>query len=114
MLWHLVRFDLSGLDLATRVGIEDRLRGFDRIPHVAAVRVGPDPERPGFTTLLVAFRERPDLGLYRVHPDHLAFSETLRQLDIPRVGIDLETDDEPALFGSVERQPSKGVDRESD
>jgi hypothetical protein len=98
MLWHLRSFDFSGLDPEARVELEDHLRSFEDIPHLAAVRVGIDMERPDWTVLLCAFHVPEDLPLYRIHPNHVAFGEALRARSITTIAMDLETDDDPSLL----------------
>jgi len=98
MLWHLRSFDFSGLDPEERVEMEDRLRSFEDIPHLAALRVGIDMERPDWTVLLCAFDGSEALPLYRIHPNHVAFGEALRARNITTIAMDLETDDDPAFL----------------
>src|SRR5271169_5835931 len=95
MLWHLRSFDFSGLDTDARAEMEDRLRSFEQIPQLAAVRVGSDMERPDWTVLLCAFHAAEGLPSYRIHPAHVAFGGALRAQAIKTIAMDLETDDDP-------------------
>lgn len=96
MIWHVVRFDFSGVDEPTRRDIEERLAGLVAIPEVAWLRVGRDLKEPAVTGLLTAFEDRDALERYRVHPDHVPVVEAIRVAGVGVTRLDLVTDDEQA------------------
>lgn len=98
MIWHIVRFDMSTLDEATRASLEDDLAGLTALEDVAWLRVARDVDEPGMTGLITALADHDALERYRVHPDHLPVVERVRGLGIPTVRLDIATDDDPATL----------------
>lgn len=93
MIWHLVRFDFSGTDDATRRRLEDRLADLAAIEEVAWLRVGRDLSEPGITGLITVFHSREDLESYRTHPEHVPVVEAIREAGVATTRVDLETRD---------------------
>ena len=98
MIWHIVRFDMSGVDEATRASLEDELAGLTALEDVTWLRVARDVEDPTMTGLMTAFADHDALERYRVHPDHLPVVQRSRELGIPAVRLDIATDDDPATL----------------
>lgn len=96
MIWHIVRFDLAGLDDATRTDIEASLAGLAALDEVAWLRVARDIEDPAITGLITVFEDVDALAAYRVHPDHVPVVARIRELGVPAVRLDIATDDDPA------------------
>ncbi len=89
MIWHIVRFDMRGLDEDTRASLDADLAALDRLDCVAQLHVGPDLTEPHVTGLVSAFVDEEALETYRVHPDHVPVVERVRSLDIPVVRLDI-------------------------
>lgn len=98
MLWHVVRFDCSGLDEDVRADLEQRLRALADLDVVRGLRVARDVEDPAVTGLLVALEDEAALTSYRDHPDHQPVVARIQELGIPAVRLDVRTDDDPALL----------------
>lgn len=96
MIWHIVRFDFTGVPASMRTSIEDQLAGLDAIDEVAWLRVARDVADPDVTGLITVFRSEEDLDAYRTHPDHLPVVEAIRAAGVPAARLDVETPDEPA------------------
>ena len=95
MIWHVVRFDMTEVEEATRQELEEALAGLDAIEEVAWLRVARDVEDPTVTGLLTVFTDVDALARYRVHPEHVPVVERIRGLGIPAVRLDIATDDDP-------------------
>lgn len=95
MIWHIVRFDMSGLDTTLREEIEADLAGLAELEEVAWLRVARDVEEPSFTGLLTGFVDVDALAAYRVHPRHVPVVERIREHGIPATRLDIATDDDP-------------------
>jgi hypothetical protein len=93
VIWHVVRFDFSGIDDAAREEVEADLLALDRLDEVAWLRVARDVEEPTVTGLLTAFTDHDALEAYRVHPDHLPVVARVRELGVRTVRLDVATDD---------------------
>lgn len=93
MIWHVVRFDFSGIDPAAREEIEDRLAGLDGIDVVAWLRLARDVDQEHVTGLLTAFATVEDLATYRTHPDHLPVVRDIGALGVGVMRVDVATDD---------------------
>lgn len=93
MIWHIVHFDCSGVDAATRDEIERQLEGLAAIDVVAFLRVARDIDHEHVTGLITAFASREDLETYRTHPDHLPVIDTVRGAGVKGIRLDVETDD---------------------
>lgn len=98
MIWHIVRFDLGGVDEATRADIEASLAGLAALDEVAWLRVARDLEEPAVTGLITAFADADALAAYRVHPDHVPVVAHIRELGVPAVRFDIATDDDPSAL----------------
>lgn len=96
MIWHIVRFDFSGVDDGTRRELEEQLADLAGIDEVAWVRVSRDISEPQITGYISVFRSREDLDTYRTHPDHVPVVEAIRGAGVGATRIDIETDDDPA------------------
>jgi len=96
VIWHVVRFDMTEVEEATRQELEEALAGLDAIEEVAWLRVARDVEDPTVTGLLTVFTDVDALARYRVHPEHVPVVERIRGLGIPAVRLDIATDDDPA------------------
>lgn len=94
MIWHIVRFDFSGIDADTRADIERRLADLDAIDEVAWLRVARDIDDANVTGLMTGFASVEDLDTYRTHPDHLPVVGDIRDLEIAVSRIDIATDDD--------------------
>ena len=95
MIWHIVRFDFTGIDDAVRDDIESQLAALDGLDEVAWLRLGHDVEDPHVTGLITAFRTADDLEAYRVHPEHVPVVAAIQAADVAVTRIDMETDDDP-------------------
>lgn len=95
MIWHVVRFDMTEVEEATRQELEEGLAGLDAIEEVAWLRVARDVEDPTVTGLLTVFTDVDALARYRMHPEHVPVVERIRELGIPVVRLDIATDDDP-------------------
>lgn len=104
MFWHIVRFDFSGVDEATRTDIEDRLASLDAIDEVAFLRLGHDVADAEVTALVTGFETRDDYEAYRVHPDHVPVVMAIDTAEVARTATDFETDD------LVERWSELGIE----
>jgi quinol monooxygenase YgiN len=93
VIWHVVRFDFSGIDDTAREEVEADLRALDRLDEVAWLRVARDVEEPTVTGLLTVFVDHEALEAYRVHPDHLPVVARVRELGVGTVRLDVATDD---------------------
>jgi quinol monooxygenase YgiN len=93
VIWHVVRFDFSGIDDAVREEVEADLRALDRLDEVAWLRVARDVEEPSVTGLLTVFADLAALEAYRIHPDHLPVVARVRELGVGTVRLDVATDD---------------------
>jgi hypothetical protein len=89
VIWHIVRFDMSSLDEATRASLDADLAALERLDCVEQLHVGPDLTEPHITGLVSAFADEQALDTYRVHPDHLPVVERVRSLGIPVVRLDI-------------------------
>lgn len=98
MIWHIVRFDFSAIDAATREELEAALAGLTEMDVVEWLRVGRDVENPEITGLITALADEDALAAYRVHPQHTPVVARIRELGIPTVRVDLPTDDDPATL----------------
>lgn len=94
MIWHIVRFDFSGVPAATREALEEGLRGLDAIDEVAWLRVGRELVDEHVTGLLTAFATEADLEAYRVHPRHVPVVEAIRAAGVAVTRLDVTTDDD--------------------
>ncbi len=95
MIWHVVRFDCTGVEASTRQELEASLAALAELDEVAWLRVARDVEEPTITGLLTVFADVDALTRYRVHPEHLPVVERIKALGIPTVRLDIATDDEP-------------------
>jgi hypothetical protein len=93
VIWHVVRFDFTGVDEDERTEVEADLRALSAIGEVAWLRVGRDLDDPLVTGLLTAFVDEAALDAYRTHPDHVPVVERIRALGLTTVRLDLATDD---------------------
>jgi quinol monooxygenase YgiN len=93
VIWHVVRFDFTGVDEDERTEVEADLRALSAIGEVAWLRVGRDLDDPRVTGLLTAFADEAALDTYRTHPDHEPVVERIRALGLATVRLDLATDD---------------------
>lgn len=98
MIWHIVRFDCSGLEPAERADLETRLSALGEIDLVRWIRVGPDVADPAITGLITAFDDVSALEAYRTHPAHVPVVEEIRALGLPTVRLDIATDDDPVTL----------------
>ena len=98
MIWHIVRFDCSGIDEERRREIEASLDELGAIDVVEWIRVSRDVEEPSVTGLITAFADEQALAAYRVHPEHVPVVERIRDLGLPTTRLDLASDDDPALL----------------
>jgi hypothetical protein len=93
VIWHVVRFDFSGVGEDERTEVEAGLRALAAMDEVVWLRVGRDLDDPMVTGLLTAFPDRAALDTYRTHPDHLPVVERIRGLGLGTVRLDVTTDD---------------------
>ena len=94
MFWHIVRFDFTGVDEATRTDIEDQLAGLESIEEVAWLRVGHDVTDGDVTAFVTGFATRDDYEAYRVHPEHVPVVMAIDTAEVAATRIDVETEDE--------------------
>lgn len=90
MIWHIVSFDMSGVDDATQIELEQRLAALAQLDVVAWLEVARDVDVPTRTGLLSAFETIADLEAYRHHPEHVPVVDSLRDLGIPVSRVDIE------------------------
>jgi hypothetical protein len=95
VIWHIVRFDTSAHDEATRRELIAKLEALTDLDVVAWLRVAPDIEDPTVVGLITGFRDADDLATYRVHPDHVPVVEWVRGQGIVTVRLDIPSDDDP-------------------
>jgi quinol monooxygenase YgiN len=93
VIWHVVRFDFTGVDEDERIEVEGDLRALAAIDEVGWLRVGRDLDDPLVTGLLTAFADEAALDAYRTHPDHLPVVERIRALGLGTVRLDVATHD---------------------
>ncbi|MEX0835403.1 MAG: Dabb family protein [Nitriliruptor sp.] len=98
MIWHVVRFDLGGLEEPVRADLEQMLSGLADLDVVAFLRTGRDVQDPAITGLLVGLADEAALAAYRDHPGHQPVVQRIRELDVPRVAVDIRSDDDPGLL----------------
>jgi hypothetical protein len=98
VIWHVVRFDLSSLSEEVRTGLEAQMADLAAIDVVSFVRVARDIVDPGVTGLMVGFANEAALAAYRDHRDDRPLVERVEELGVPRVRLDIETDDEPTVL----------------
>lgn len=98
MIWHVVRFELGGLSEEIRTEVEGELAALADLDVVSFLRVGRDLEDPAVTGLVVGLADADALTAYREHPDHLPVVQRIAELGVPRVRLDIESDDDPGLF----------------
>ena len=98
MIWHIVRFDFTGIDADTRRDIEQRLAGLESIDVVGWLRVARDIDDEQVTGLLTGFATVADLDTYRTHPDHVPVVTDISSLGIGISRIDVATSDDVAAM----------------
>jgi hypothetical protein len=98
VIWHVVRFELGQLTDEVRDEVERQLADLADLDVVDFLRVGRDLEDPAVTGLVVGLADADALAAYREHPDHLPVVQRIAELDVPRVRLDIESDDDPGLF----------------
>lgn len=98
MIWHVVRFELGGLDEPTRREVEAALADLAHLDVVAFLRTGRDVEDPDVTGLVVGLADEHALAAYREHPDHLPVVRRIRELGVRVTRLDLATDDDPSVL----------------
>lgn len=98
MIWHVVRFDFSTLSEEVRSEVEAQMAALAEIDVVSFLRVGRDIVDPGVTGLVVGFANEAALAAYRDHRDHRPLVERVEELGIPRVRLDIASDDDPAVL----------------
>jgi hypothetical protein len=98
VIWHVVRFELGGLDDPTRREVEAGLAGLADLDVVAFLRTSRDVEDPDVTGLVVGLADEAALAAYRDHPDHLPVVRRVRELGVPVTRLDLATDDDPTVL----------------
>lgn len=98
MIWHVVRFDFGALSEEVRTDVEDQMAELAAIDVVSFLRVGRDIVDPDVTGLVVGFADEAALAAYRDHRDHLPLVERVDELGVPRVRLDIVSDDDPAVF----------------
>lgn len=94
MIWHIVRFDFTGIDADDRRDIEHRLAGLDAIDVVGWLRVARDIDDEHVTGLLTVFATVEDLETYRTHPEHVPVVTDIATLGVGITRIDMATDDQ--------------------
>lgn len=99
MIWHIVTFDMTAVDTATRTDLEARLAALADLDPVVWLEVARDVDVPGTTGLLSVFATYEDLETYRVHPDHVPVVEDIRTLGVPTSRLDVEAPLPPAAAG---------------
>jgi hypothetical protein len=90
VIWHIVSFDMSALDEALRVELEQQLAELQHLEEVAWLAVARDIDQPGTTGLLSLFASYADLEAYRVHPQHVPVVQRIRELGVPVARLDVE------------------------
>jgi hypothetical protein len=98
VIWHVVRFELASLSEEDRSDIEGRLAALADLDVVSFLRVGRDIEDPAVTGLVVGLADEAALAAYRVHPDHQPVVQRITELGVPRVRLDIVSDDDPAVL----------------
>lgn len=98
MIWHVVRFELGELTDEVRSEVEAELAALADLDVVSFLRVGRDLEDPAVTGLVVGLADADALAAYREHPGHLPVVQRIAELGVPRVRLDIESDDDPGLF----------------
>lgn len=98
VIWHIVRFDLSSVDEATRTELEQQLAGLVHLDEVAWLTVARDLDAPEVTGLVTLFSSYEDLDAYRVHPQHVPVVERIRSLGIPVTRLDIDADLPPSTI----------------
>jgi hypothetical protein len=98
VIWHVVRFELGQLSEEVRTEVEDQLAALADLDVVAFLRVGRDLEDPSVTGLVVGLADAEALAAYREHPGHQPVVRRIAELGVPRVRLDIESDDDPGLF----------------
>lgn len=96
MIWHIVTFDMSAVDEATRAELEARLAALAELDVVQWLQVARDVDSASTTGLLSLFNDHDDLEVYRTHPDHLPVVEDIRGHGIPVSRLDVEAPLPPA------------------
>ena len=102
MFWHIVRFDFTGVDEATRTDIEDQLAGLDALDEVAFLRIGHDVTDAEVTAFVTGFADRDGYEAYRVHPDHVPVVMAIDMAEVNATRIDFETDDEAERLSELD------------
>jgi hypothetical protein len=98
VIWHVVRFELGQLSEEDRTELEDQLAALADLDVVTFLRVGRDLEDPAVTGLVVGLADVEALAAYRDHPDHQPVVRRVAELGVPRVRLDIESDDDPGAF----------------
>lgn len=98
MIWHVVQFDMSEFDEETRVELEEQLAGLEVIEEVAFLRMARDINEPSVTCFLSVFADLDAFARYEAHPVHVPVVNRVIELDIPRVHMDFESDDDPTAL----------------
>jgi hypothetical protein len=98
VIWHIVRFDFTGVDGALRDDIEGRLRTLTSIDEVAFLRLARDIADDQVTGLITGFATIEDLDTYRVHPEHLPVVAAIREAGVATTRLDVPSDDDPAVL----------------
>jgi hypothetical protein len=98
VIWHVVRFELGGLSDEDRDDVEAQLAALADLDVVAFLRVGRDVEDAAVTGLLVGLADEAALAAYRDHPDHQPVVRRIAELGVPRVRLDIVSDDDPAVL----------------
>jgi hypothetical protein len=93
VIWHVVRFDFTGIDETERAEVETELEALEGLDEVAWLRLGRDVDDPMVTGLLTGFVDQTALETYRTHPDHVPVVERIRALQVATVRLDVATDD---------------------
>lgn len=94
MIWHVVRFDFTGIDDDVRADLEERLAGLAALDCVGFLRLGRDLDQPTVSGLLTGFAGTAELDAYRDHPDHVPVVAAIRDAGVAVTRIDVETDDD--------------------
>lgn len=98
MIWHVVRFEFGSLSEDVRAEVESQLAALADLDVVSFLRVGRDLEDPDVTGLIVGLADEAALAAYREHPDHVPVVQRIAELDVPRVRLDIVSDDDPAVL----------------
>ncbi len=98
MIWHVVRFDLGGLAEPVRAEVEQMLADLADLDVVAFLRTGRDVRDPAITGLIVGLTDEAALAAYHDHPGHQPFVRRIAELGVPRVAVDIRSDDDPELL----------------